>query len=84
MISLMAESEDELNWLLMRMKEESEKSSLKLSKQKPKIMASLPIISWQIDGENVETDSFYFPGLQNHYSPEIKRHLLLGGRPWQT
>ena len=65
----------------MRVKEESEKPSLKLSIQKTKIMASSPITSWQIDGEKVESDRFYFLGLQitvdsdcNH---EIKRCLLL-------
>ena len=53
----MAESEEELNSLLMKVKEESEKVGLKLNVQKPKIMASGPIISWQIDGEIVETAS---------------------------
>ena len=60
--TLMAESE-ELKSLLMKVKEESEKSGLKLNIQKTKIMASGPITSWQIDGETV---SDYFPGLQNH------------------
>ena len=60
----MAESEEELKSLLMKVKEESEKVGLKLSIQKTKIMASGPIISWQIDGKTV-TD-FYFGGLQNH------------------
>ena len=65
--TLMAESEKELKSLLMKVKEESEKAGLKLSLQKPKIMASGPITSWQIDGENVETVSdFIFLGLQNH------------------
>ena len=62
--TLMAESEEELKSFLMKVKEESEKVGLKLSIQKTKIMASRPIISWQIDGKTV-TD-FYFLGLQNH------------------
>ena len=72
--TLMAESEEELKSLLMKVKEESEKVGLKLNIQKAKIMASGPITSWQIDGETVETMSdFIFGGYQN-----IKRHLLLG------
>ena len=64
---LMAESEEELNSLLMKMKEESEKAGLKFNIQKTKIMASGPIISWQIAGEkNESSDRFYFLGLQNH------------------
>ena len=63
----MAESEEELESLLMKMKEESEKVDLKLSIQKMKIMASGSITSWEIDGETVETVSdFIFGGLQNH------------------
>ena len=62
----MAESEEELKSLLMKVKEESEKIGLKLSVQKTKIMASSPISSWQIDGETVETMADYFGGLQNH------------------
>ena len=62
----MAESEEELKSLLMKMKEESEKVGLKLSIQKTKIMASGPISSWEIDGETVETVRLYFFGLQNH------------------
>ena len=63
----MAESEEELKSLLMKVKEESEKVGLKLSIQKMKIMASIPIISWQVDGETVETvTDFIFGGLQNH------------------
>ena len=63
----MAESEEELKSLLMKVKEKSEKAGLKLSIQKTKIMASSPINSWQIDGEAVETVAdFYFGGLQNH------------------
>ena len=64
--TLMAESEEELKSLLMKVKEDSEKVSLKLNIQKTKIMASSPITSWQIDGETVETVSDYFSGLQNH------------------
>ena len=64
---LMAESEDELKSLLMKMKEDSDKVGLKLNIQKTKIMASGPITSWQIDGETVETvTDFIFWGLQNH------------------
>ena len=63
----MAESEEELKSLLMKVKEESEKVVLKLNIQKTKIMASGPITSWEIDGETVETVSrLYFFGLQNH------------------
>ena len=64
--TLMAESEKELKSLLMKVKEESEKSGLKLSIQKTKIMASSPITSWQIDGETMETVTDLFLGLQNH------------------
>ena len=65
--TLMAESEEELKSLLMKVKEESEKVDLKLNVQKSKIMASGPITSWEIDGETVETVSdFVFFGLQNH------------------
>ena len=65
--SLTAESEEELQSLLMEVKEESEKVGLKLNIQKTKIMASGPITSWEIDGETVETVSdFIFGGLQNH------------------
>ena len=62
----MAESEEELKSLLMKVKEESEKTGLKLNIQKMKIMASSPITSWQIDRENVETVRFYFLVFQNH------------------
>ena len=65
-ITLMAESEKELKSLLMKVKEESEKASLKLNIQKMKIMASSPVVSWQIDGETVQTVADYFSGLQNH------------------
>ena len=64
--TLMAESEEELKSLLMKVKEESEKVGLKLNIQKTKIMASGPINSWQIEGETVETVADYFFGLQNH------------------
>ena len=63
--NLMVENE-ELKSLLMKVKEESEKVGFKLNIQKTKIMASGPIISWQIDGETVETVADYFGGLQNH------------------
>ena len=65
-ITLMAESEEELKSLLMKVKEESEKLGLKLNIQKTKVMTSGPITSWQIDGETMETEKLYFSGLQNH------------------
>ena len=78
----MAESEEELKSLLMRVKEESEKTDLKLNIQKTKIMASCPITSWQIEGKGGSNDKFYFLGLQNDCGRwlchEIKRRLLLG------
>ena len=64
--TLMAESEEELKRLLIKVKEESEKVGLKLNFQKTKIMASGPITSWEIHGETVETMTDYFRGLQNH------------------
>ena len=81
--TLMAESEEELNSLLMKVKEESEKVDLRLNIQKTKIMASCPITPWEIDGETVETVSDFIllgskitaDGECNH---EIKRYLLLG------
>ena len=81
--TLMAESEEELKSLLMKVKEESEKVGLKLNIQKTKIMTSGPITSWQIDGKTVETVSdFIFLGSKitanGDFSHEIKRHLLLG------
>ena len=81
--TLMAESEEELKSLLMKVKEESEKVGLKLKIQKTKIMASGPITSWEIDGETVETLSdFIFGGSKittdGDCSREIKRRLLLG------
>ena len=66
-INLMAESEEELKSLLMKVKETSEKVGLKLNIQKSKIMASGSITSWQIDGETVETVTDYFWRLQNHF-----------------
>ena len=80
---LMAESEEELKSLLMKVKEESEKSDLKLNTQKTKIMASGPITSWQIDRESTETvTDFIFLGSKitadGDYSHEIKKCLLLG------
>ena len=79
----MAESEEELKRLLMKVKEESENVGLKLNIQKTKIMASIPITSWQIDGETVETlADFIFLGskitVDGDSSHEIKRCLLLG------
>ena len=81
--TLMAESEEELKSLLMKVKEESEKAGLKLNIQKTKIMASGPITSWQIDGKTMETvTDFIFLGskitVDGDRSHEIKRHLLLG------
>ena len=81
--TLMAESEEELKSLLMKVKEESEKFGLKLNIQRMKIMASGPITSWEIDGETVETVSdFMFEGSKitanGDCGHEIKRHLLLG------
>ena len=79
----MAESEEQLKSLLMKVKEESEKLGLKLNIQKTKIMASGPITSWEIDGETVETVSdFIFGGSKitadGDCSHEVKRHLLFG------
>ena len=81
--TLMAESEEELKSLLMKLKEESEKVGLKLGIQKTKIMVSGPIISWQIDGETMETVRDFIFGssritADGDCSHEIKRHLLLG------
>jgi len=81
--TLMAESEEELKSLLIKGKEESEKTGLKLNIQKTKIMASGPTTSWQIDGETVEiVTDFTFLGpkitADGDCSHEIKRHLLLG------
>ena len=81
--TLMAESEEELKSLLMKVKEESDKVGLKLNILKTKIMASGPITSWKIDGETVETVSDFIFGASKitadgDCSHEIKRHLLLG------
>ena len=81
--TLIAESEEELKSLLMKVKEESKKVGLKLNIQKMKIMASGPITSWEIDGETVETLSDFILGgskitADGVCSHEIKRHLLLG------
>ena len=86
--TLMAESEEQLKSLLMKVKEESEKVGLKLNIQKAKIMASSSITSWQIDGETVETvRDFIFWGSKitadGDCSHEIKRHLLLGRKARQ-
>ena len=80
--TLMAESEEELKSLLMKVKEETEKVGLKFNIQKPKIMASSPIMSWQIDGETMETvRDFIFLGSKitadDDCSHEIKRHFSL-------
>ena len=79
----MAESEEELKSLLMKVKEESEKAVLKLKSQKTKIVASCPIASWQIDGEAMETVTDFNLGgskitADGDCSHDIKRHLLLG------
>ena len=84
----MAESEEDLKSLLMKVKEESEKVGLKLNNQKTKLVASCPITSWQIDGETVETVAdFIFLGSQitadGDCSHEIKRHSL-EGKLWPT
>jgi len=81
--TLMAESEEELKSLLMKVKEESEKVDLKLNTEKTKIMASSPIASWQIDGETVETVAAFILGgskitVGGECSYEIKRRLLFG------
>ena len=83
--TLMAESEEELKSLLMKVKKESEKVGLKLNIQKTKIMASGPITSWQIDGGTVETVSDFILGVSKitsdgDCSHEIKRRLLLGSK----
>ena len=82
----MAESEEELKSLLLKVKEESEKAGLKLNIQKTKIMASGPITSWEIDGERVS--DFIFRGSKitsdGDCSHEIKRCLLLGRKLWPT
>ena len=80
--TLMAESEEELKSLSMKVKEESEKVGLKLDIQKTKIMASGPITSWQIDG--VTVSDFYFFGLQNHWRWWLKDTYSLEEKQWQT
>ena len=85
----MADSEEELKSLLMKVKEESEKVALKLNIQKTKIMVSGPIISWEIDGETVETVSDFILGgskitADGDCSHEFKRHLLLGRKVMTT
>ena len=87
--TLMAESEEELKGLLMKVKEESEKVGLKLNIQKTKIVASGPITSWEIDGETVETVSDFILGgskvtADGDCIHEIKRCLLLGRKLWPT
>ena len=87
--TLMAESEEELKSLLMKVKEESEKVGLKLNIQKTKIMASGPITSWEVDGETVETVSDFILGgskitADGDCNHEIKRRLLLGRKVWPT
>ena len=86
--TLMAESEEELKSLLMKVKEESEKADLKLNMQKTKIMASGLITSWQVDGETMETVAdFIFLGFKitvdGDFSHDMKRHSL-EEKPWQT
>ena len=87
--TLMAESEEELKSLLMKVKEESEKVVLKFNIQKTKIMAYGPITSWQIDGETMETVRYFILlgskiNADGDYSHEIKRCLLLGRKLWKT
>ena len=87
--TLMAESEEELKSLLKKMKEESEKTGLKLTSKKIKIMASGPITLWQIDGKTMEsmTDFIFLSSkitADDDCSHEIKRHLLLGREDMQT
>ena len=88
-ITLMAESKEELKSFLMKVKEESEKAGLKLNIQKMKIMASGPITLWQIYGETMKTvtDLIFLDfkiTADGEGSHEIKRHLLLGRKPWPT
>ena len=88
-ITLMAESEEELKSLLMKVKEESEKVGLKLNIQKTKVMASGPITSWEIDGETVETVSDYFLGAPKPLQMvtaalKLKDTYSLEGKLWPT
>ena len=86
----MAESVEELENLLKRVKEESEKAGLKLSIKETKIMASGPITSWQVEGKrrSGSSDRFYFLGLQNHWmgtaAIKLKEAYSLEGKLWQT
>ena len=85
----MTESKEELKSLLMKVKEESEKAGLKLNIQKTKLMASGPIILWQIDGETIETvTDFFFLGSKitadGHWNHESKRCLVLEEKVWPT
>ena len=87
--TFLAENEEELKSLLMKVKEESEKSGLKINIQKMKIIASNPITSWQIDGETMETvTDFIFLGSKittdGDHSHKIKRHLFLGRKVLPT
>ena len=87
--TLMAEIEEDLKSLLMKVKEESEKAGLKLNIQKTKIMASIPMTSWQIEGKTMQTvRDFIFLGSKitayGDCSHEIKRRLLLGRKLWPT
>ena len=87
--TLLEETEEELKGLLVKVKEESEKAGLKLNIQRTKIMTSIPITSWQIDGETMETvTDFIFLSSKitadGDWSHEIKRHLLLRRKLWQT
>ena len=87
--TLMTESEEELMSFLMRVKEESEKADLKLNIQRNKILASNPITSWQIEGEKVETVTYFiFLGskitAESDCHHEIKRRFFLGRKLWQT
>ena len=87
--TLMAESEEELKCLLMKVKEKSEEVGLKFNIQKMKIMAFGPITSWQIDGETMETVTDFILGgskisADGDCSHEIKRHLLLEEKLWPT
>ena len=88
-MTIMADSEEELKSLLMKVKEECEKISLNLNIQKTKIMASGPITSWNVDGETVEAVSDFILGgskitARGDCSQEIKRHLSLEEKQWQT
>ena len=85
----MAESEEELKSLLMKVKEESEKASVKLNIQKIKIMASSPITSWQIDGDTMESDWLYFGGAPKSLQMVIAAMIVkdahsLEGKLWPT